>query len=160
MVIAAVCAMRMTVYREHRLLGQGTGETGFPQSPTRGRVWAGVARAQGTGETRFPPFPHPVGGWGRVQPVRRGLGKPGFPTPPPGGRVGAGYALKQGYIVADQVRTPIKTLLTTSTSSAPSEASGVQRPRPRRGLRPPTAMCASPAARIPMVGCRMKGRLK
>jgi len=43
MVIAAVCAMRMTVYREHRLLGQGTGETGVPQSPTRGRGWEGVA---------------------------------------------------------------------------------------------------------------------
>jgi len=49
--------MRMTVYREHRLLGQGTGETGFPQSPTRGRVWEGVALAQGTGETGFPQSP-------------------------------------------------------------------------------------------------------
>jgi len=151
------------------------GKPGFPHAPA----------SQGNGETGFPPRPHPVGGWGRVQPVRRGLGKPGFPQPPPGGRVGAGvaraqggwgnrvspipppggrvgagYALKQGYMVADQVRTPIKTLLTTSTSSVPSEASGVQRPRPRRGLRPPTAMCASPAARIPMIGCRMKGRLK
>ncbi len=30
-------------YREHRLLEQGHGETGFPHAPTRGRVWEGAA---------------------------------------------------------------------------------------------------------------------
>jgi len=38
MCIAAVCAMRMTVSREHRLLEQGNGETGFPHPPVRGRA--------------------------------------------------------------------------------------------------------------------------
>ena len=41
--IAAVCAMRMTVSREHRLLEQGHGETRFPHAPPRGRVWEGYA---------------------------------------------------------------------------------------------------------------------
>jgi|GEM_PF-1553173 len=41
--IAAVCAMRITVSREHRLLEQGHGATGLPHAPTRGRVWEGVA---------------------------------------------------------------------------------------------------------------------
>jgi len=38
--IAAVCAMRMTVSRDH-------GGTTFPHTPAHGRVWEGAARAQG-----------------------------------------------------------------------------------------------------------------
>ena len=45
--IAAVCAMRMTVSREHRLLEQGCGETRFPHA----------LAPQGNGETGFPHFP-------------------------------------------------------------------------------------------------------
>ena len=54
MFIAAWCAVRMTVSREHRLLEQGCGETRFPHAPARGRA----------------------------SPSRRGMGKPGFPIPP------------------------------------------------------------------------------
>jgi len=41
--IAAWCAMRMTVSREHKLLEQGYGETGFPHTSARRRVWEGYA---------------------------------------------------------------------------------------------------------------------
>jgi len=44
MFIAALGTMRMTVSREHRLLEQGCGETGFPHTPA----------PQGHGETGFP----------------------------------------------------------------------------------------------------------
>jgi len=77
--IAAWCAMRMTVSREHRLLEQGCGETGFPHTPARGKV--------------------------RAQPLRRGIGKPGFPIPPPAG--GSGRALpsqEQPYVHCGVVR--------------------------------------------------------
>jgi|GEM_PF-1415487 len=36
MFIATLGAMRMTVSREHRLLEQGHGETGFPHAPAGG----------------------------------------------------------------------------------------------------------------------------
>jgi len=39
----AGCATRMTVSREHKLLEQGCGETGFPHPSARGRVWEGAA---------------------------------------------------------------------------------------------------------------------
>jgi len=48
--IAAECAMRMTVSREHRLLEQGCGETGLPHAPA----------PQGDGETGSP---HPPTRW-------------------------------------------------------------------------------------------------
>jgi len=48
--IAALGAMRMTVSREHRLLEQGCGETGFPRAPA----------PQGDGETGSP---HPPTRW-------------------------------------------------------------------------------------------------
>jgi len=41
--ISALCAMCMTVSREHRLLEQGCGETRFPHPPAHGRVWEGCA---------------------------------------------------------------------------------------------------------------------
>jgi len=47
MFISAVCAMRMTVSREHRLLEQECGETGFPHTH----------HPQGYGETLFPHTP-------------------------------------------------------------------------------------------------------
>ena len=47
MVIAAVCAMRMTVSRDHRLLEQGGWRNHVSPSPARGRVWAGYALTQG-----------------------------------------------------------------------------------------------------------------
>ncbi len=76
MFVAAWCAMHMTVSRDH-------GGTGFPHTPARGRVWAGVAREQGHGEPGFPIFPHLVGGCGRATPSRRGMGEPGCPIFPP-----------------------------------------------------------------------------
>ena len=67
----AVCAMRMTVSRDH-------GGTWLPHTPARGRVWEGYALTQGAWETGLP---HPrAPGKVRAQPVRRGLGKPGCPS--------------------------------------------------------------------------------
>jgi|GEM_PF-1441242 len=47
---------------------QEDGETGFLPPPACGRVWAGYARAQRVWGNRVSPYPHPVGGFGRVQP--------------------------------------------------------------------------------------------
>jgi len=66
MVIAAWCAMRMTVSRDH-------GETRFPHTPARGRVWEGVALRQGYGETRFPHSPTRWEGVGGRGPPRNNL---------------------------------------------------------------------------------------
>ena len=43
MVIAAWCAMRMTVSREHQPSERGVGKPGFPIPSPGGRVWEGLA---------------------------------------------------------------------------------------------------------------------
>ena len=102
----ALCAMRMTVSREHRLLEQGCGETRFPRAPApqghgetgfphpsaRGRVWEGCALTQEYGETRFPHVP----ARGRTWPSRRGTGEPGSPIPPPPGGFGRAMPSSRG----------------------------------------------------------------
>jgi hypothetical protein len=59
MVIAAFCAMRMTVSRDH-------GETRFPHPPACGKARAQPVR-RGTGKPGLP-LPRPVGGSGKAQP--------------------------------------------------------------------------------------------
>ena len=77
MFIAALCAMRMTVSREHRLLEQGCGETWFPHAPAGGRA----------------------------RPSRRGMGKAGFPIPPPAGGFGRAVpSQEQPYVHGGVVR--------------------------------------------------------
>jgi len=63
MVIAAWCAMRMTVSRDY-------GGTRFPHPPARGRVWAGAALTQGCGETGFPHTPTRWEGLGGQSPPK------------------------------------------------------------------------------------------
>jgi len=63
--IAAWCAMRMTVSREHKLLEQGCGETGFPHAPAdagRRPAHPGPGPWEGLGGLRPPrKYVHPVG---------------------------------------------------------------------------------------------------
>jgi len=61
MVIAAWCALRMTVSREHKLLEQEDGETGFPHAPA----------PQGDGETRFSHTSTRWEGLGGLRPPRK-----------------------------------------------------------------------------------------
>jgi len=59
MVIAAWCAIRMTVSGEHRLLEQGDGETGFPHPPwVRARPSQTLPPGERMGQ---PGFPIPLG---------------------------------------------------------------------------------------------------
>jgi len=80
MVIAAWCAMRMTVSRDH-------GGTLVPPDRREG-LGGRRPRAGRWGNLVSPP---PAPGKVRAQPLRRGLGKPRFPQTP--GRVWAGAAL-------------------------------------------------------------------
>jgi len=68
------------------------GKPGFPTPPPAG----GPGPQARVGGNPVSPYPHPMGGFGRAQPLRRGLGKPGFPRLPPGERVWEGVALAQG----------------------------------------------------------------
>jgi len=58
MVIAAWCAMRMTVSREHRLLEQGGWGNRVSPPPACGRAWPS---SRGYGETGFPYMVHQHG---------------------------------------------------------------------------------------------------
>ena len=74
MVIAAWCAMRMTVSREHSPSARGVGQPGFPTPPPVGE-FGGAARAQGDAETGFP---HPPAR-GRVWEGKTLPGEPCYP---------------------------------------------------------------------------------
>jgi len=65
----AVCAIRMTVSRDH-------GGTRFSHPPARGRVWAGAALTQGAGESRFPHTPTRWEGLGAPRPSRNNRSPP------------------------------------------------------------------------------------
>ncbi len=105
-----LCAMRMTVSREHRLLEQGCGETRFPHTPARGRAWPS---SRGMGKPGFP-IPQPAGGFGRAQPSQE------QPLPPAGGSGRARPAWKSNDGARQRVdRRPPSGIMKTERGQAP-----------------------------------------